>query len=137
MRGASAIQEAFERVPGAHARALIIWEPMLTTDWSRPGSGVLSRARDSRATQFWDPEHLFAKELQRRMTGDPQHPQPRCCGEEEGIPWDMVLVYPAQSRWEKALPRAAFADGAVYRVTLGIEKALAEALKDARAVPAK
>ena len=47
----------------APIRVLVVWEPMLPTDWSRPSGMVQSRISDPRAVQFWDKNHLVAKEL--------------------------------------------------------------------------
>ncbi len=92
----------------------MIWEPMLPSDWGRPGGGVLARISDARAAQFWDKDHLLARQLKHDMQTDPEHPRPRCC-EQEGILWDLVAVYPRQARWENSLPRAAYMDGPVWK----------------------
>ena len=102
---------------------------MLPTDWARPSGGVMSRVRDSRAEQYWDPDHRFAKEFGKRMDSDPQHPQPHCC-EDGGIPWDLVAIYPAQSRWDGSLPRAVFVDGPVVEVKQQFRTALVATLRE-------
>ena len=39
-------------------RVLVIWEPILATDWKAPSHSTLARIPDRRARQFWDPKHL-------------------------------------------------------------------------------
>lgn len=94
--------------------------------------------RDPRARQFWDPENIFPKVLRDRMRADAAHPQPSCCeAGEEGIPWDLVAVYPAEARWEETLPAASFIDGPVYAVKAEMAAALAEAGRKLPEVKAK
>lgn len=106
-----------------HVRVLVVWEPILATDWARPGASILARVHDTRARQFWDKENLFPRKLGERIHGDQNHPKPDCCW-QDGIPWDMVALYPAGARWDEELPAAAFVEGPVWRVT----EALAEAV---------
>ena len=42
---------------------LIVWEPILATDWKSPSGNTLARIPDRRARQFWDPEHVVASAL--------------------------------------------------------------------------
>ena len=121
------MEEVLKQTPGANVQAFVIWEPILPSDWARPGARVLARVSDGRAQQFWDPEHLFARQLAQRLRTDPAHPQPKCCDEND-IPWDMVAVYPPGSRWESELPRASYLDGPVWRVAAEFKMA-AERLK--------
>lgn len=95
---------------------LVIWQPVLATDRSAPGTQVLARISDARAVQYWDEDLMFATQLKRKLEQDPAHPRPSCCV-ADGLPWDMVGVYPSGVRWEESLPRAVLLDGAVVRVT--------------------
>ena len=99
---------------------------MLPTDWSSPGTGVLERLPDRRVTQNWDKNHLFSKELRRKIQEDSGHPRPSCC-DDHGDFWDMVALYSPEARWEGLLPRAVLLDGPVWRVT-GLSKALDDLL---------
>lgn len=92
----------------------VIWEPILASDWQRPGGGVLSRVSDGRAAQFWDRNHLFAQQLKQAIEKDPEHPQPGCCEQDDHL-WDLVAVYPRKARWEQSLPRAAYVEGPVWK----------------------
>lgn len=83
----------------------VVWEPMLATDWSSPSRVVQSRIPDPRAVQFWDKNHLVAKELRRHLSGS----QTSCCS-RAGILWDVVAVYPKSAPWDSV---PVFIDGPV------------------------
>lgn len=70
-----------------------VWEPILPTDYSSPGTAILARLSDRRVTQYWDKGHLFAEKLGHTVESDPGQPQPKCCT-RQGIQWDEVAVYP-------------------------------------------
>ena len=93
-----------------------MWEPILLTDYDRPGTAVLARLSDTRATQYWDKNHLLAEELARKLESDPAQPKPNCCT-QHGIHWDEVAVYPKDARWDNQLPRASFLNGPVVRAS--------------------
>jgi len=125
VRGASAIEEVLKGFPERKITPLIIWEPILRTDFAPPGHGALSRISDPRAAQFWDPQHRFALDLRIKLAADAEHPQPSCCDTED-IPWDLIVVYPAGAKWESDLPRAVYADGPVWRIKSALRKAISE-----------
>ena len=89
-----------------------VWEPILPTDYSSPGSAVLARISDPRVTQYWDKNHLFATQLGERLKADPDYPHPNCCN-GRGFEWDEVAVYAPNTRWSDQLPRAVFLNGPV------------------------
>jgi len=96
----------------------VVWEPILSTDWSPPSTFALHRIRDERARQYWDPEHLIAKKL----AADRRAPQPEeeCC-EQSGILWDLVAVYPRGVVWTDRLPAAVLFNGPVVDVKEDLE----------------
>lgn len=98
-----------------------MWEPILATDWRKPGSGVLGRITDSRVKQIWDSKHLVAKQLAKDARR-PQ-PEPECCT-RDGILWDLVAVYPPDAVWTEAMPTAVLFNGAVVHVESEIEAAV-------------
>lgn len=112
-------------------RVLVIWEPMLATDWSKPGTAALSRVADQRAMQFWDKGHLFAQELRHDLESRPGQPDSDCCDQlpqdDKGIVWDLVALFPAGARWVQpgGLPRPVFIGGAAFRMKDRLEKSLA------------
>jgi hypothetical protein len=100
----------------------VVWEPMLATDLRSPVRSTLARIPDKRASQFWDPQHLVAKELGRIADEHPEQPKPVCCV-DHGFFWDDVILYPPRSRWRQT-PTAIFWNGPVVRVTTALEQAL-------------
>ncbi|HSA94235.1 MAG TPA: hypothetical protein VLE48_14575 [Terriglobales bacterium] len=101
-----------QQQPSGDVAIFAVWEPILQTDWAKPGSSVLARMPDGRVQQFWDPHHLIAGELSRSMKLDAAHPRPDCCW-EEGVLWDLVAVYPQGAAWESSVPRAVYIQGPV------------------------
>ena len=77
----------------------VIWEPVLPTDLAAPSTMTLKRINDSRASQYWDKEHLVSKAI----------------GEEDGVVWDYVAVYPPGKLWEKSPPEAVYSHAPVVR----------------------
>jgi hypothetical protein len=103
-------------------RVLVVWEPMLFTDWGPPSGSTLARISDPRARQFWDPGHLVSLELTRSRTARPGQPEPSCCEEKEFY-WDDALVFSPHTKW-KEMPGAIFWDGPVWRVIPDLEKTI-------------
>ena len=99
-------------------RVFVVWEPILSTDWAPPTTFALGRIRDTRAQQYWDPDHLVAKTL----AADRRAPQPQedCC-EQSGILWDLIAVYPKGARWDERMPTAVLFNGPVVDVKGDIE----------------
>jgi len=97
-------------------RVLVVWEPMLPTDWSRPGGMVQSRISDPRAVQFWDKNHLVAKELQEQLSAS------QICCQRNGIIWDVAAVYPKDIQWGSSAPL--FFGGAVVDVADSVRQKL-------------
>ena len=95
LRGVSAIQELLKRMESSDVRVLVVWEPMLASDWGKPTRPALSRIPDHRAMQFWDEDHLVAKELGQQLSASSQ---PSCC-KREGILWDVAVLYPRHVPW--------------------------------------
>ena len=95
LRGSSAIEEILKQNQPAAVRVLVVWEPMLPTDWSRPSGMVQARISDPRVVQFWDKDHLVAKELRQQL------PAQVCC-QRNGVIWDFAAVYPNNAHWGSA-----------------------------------
>jgi hypothetical protein len=95
-----------------HIRVFAVWEPILPTDYSSPGTAVLARLSDPRVSQYWDKNHLFAEQLGRKMEANAGQRQPKCCT-RKAIQWDEVAVYSTDAHWDGQLPRAVFLDGPV------------------------
>jgi hypothetical protein len=119
LRGASAAEEVLRREHANKLTVLVVWEPILASDWSRPTRPVLGRISDRRVTQFWDKDHVVAKQLDQQISDV----QPSCC-RHEGILWDLVAVYPKGVQWGASSP--VFIDGPVAKVDSALAKRLAE-----------
>jgi hypothetical protein len=111
----------------ARVRVVVVWQPMVRSDVGSPSAKVLARVPDARAAQYWDPNHHVARAFKAKLDADPQHPKPTCC-DDDGIPWDLVAIYPPGTTWDAALPRAAYADGPVWRVKANFRTKLKAAL---------
>jgi hypothetical protein len=101
---------------------LIVWEPILATDWGAPSGSTLGRISDPRARQFWDPQHLVSQELTRIAKAKAAQPQLDCC-EEKGFFWDDVILYAPGTRW-KDMPVSVFWNGPVWKIIPALEKAM-------------
>jgi hypothetical protein len=101
---------------------LVVWEPILSTDWRPPSTGTMKRIPDTRARQFWDPQHEVASRLGEMIKQKPPEPPPACCV-GKGFYWDDAIVYAPHARWEDP-PRPEFWNGAVVRVIPDLEKSL-------------
>ncbi|MBM3815016.1 MAG: hypothetical protein FJW20_25630 [Acidimicrobiia bacterium] len=112
-------------MPDQRVKVFVVWEPILATDWMRPGKRALGRLTDPRVRQFWDPDHLAARQLAR----DAKEPQPKeeCCT-RDGILWDLVAVYPPGAHWGETIPPAVFFNGPVVEMEDGMRMAI-ESLK--------
>ena len=104
-------------------RVLVVWEPILPSDWRPPSGSALGRIPDARARQFWDAKHLVASALQEIAKGKSQS-EPNCCV-EKGFDWDEAIFYAPHTRWEDE-PISTFWDGPVYRIISTLEKAFNE-----------
>ena len=100
------------QMPSESVRVLVVWEPMLPTDWYRPTRPTLKRVSDSRVVQFWDKGHLIAGEVKRQLQQFDRR-DPSCC-EDGGHLWDMAAVYAPGVRWGEAAP--VLDDGPVYLI---------------------
>jgi hypothetical protein len=101
---------------------LVVWEPVLVTDWRAPGHTALARIPDKRAKQFWDPKHLVSQQLNEIAKELPGQPKPDCCV-NDGFFWDDAILYAPHAQ-SKAHPASVFWNGPVVDVMPDIEKAL-------------
>lgn len=101
-------------------RVLVVWEPILATDWQPPSGSTLGRVSDSRAQQFWDPHHEVSKALNQMADSMSSKPRPNS---DKGFYWDEAIVYAPHSKWKDG-PVPLFWQGAVYQVIPGLTTAL-------------
>ena len=103
---------------------LVVWEPILATDWKSPSANTLARIPDRRVQQFWDSKHVVAAALNEIVKQKPPLPEPSCCV-QKGFYWDDTILYAPHARW-KDEPAAIFWNGPVARIIPTLEKALNE-----------
>jgi hypothetical protein len=126
LRGSSAVEELLKQNHSLAIRVLVVWEPMLPTDWSKPSGFVMARISDPRVVQFWDKDHLVALELRQQFPSS----QSLCC-QRRGILWDIVALYPESIQWGTSAP--VFFDGAVLDAAPELGKRfLGNSARDAR-----
>jgi hypothetical protein len=110
--------------PDFKVRVLVVWEPILATDWTSPIGSTLARIRDHRVRQFWDEKHLVASALNEIVKQKPPQPEPGCCV-QKGFYWDDAILYAPHERW-KDEPTSVFWNGPVFRIAPALERALNE-----------
>lgn len=69
----------------------------------------MARISDIRVIQFWDNDHLIAKQLSAQL----HTKEPSCC-RHSGTLWDLVALYPNGTNWNESEPL--YIDGPVYKV---------------------
>src|SRR5439155_25489806 len=99
LRGVSKIEEMLKTMESVDVRVLVVWEPVLTSDWGKPTRPAMSRISDDRAMQFWDKDHLVSKQLSEHLSA--ASIQPSCC-KSGGILWDVAVLYPRHVLWGAA-----------------------------------
>lgn len=122
LKGAAKIQDVLDRHKDTPLAVYVIWQPILPTDWSRPGSHVLARLHDSRVQQYFDGGHRVAA-LLGKMSAD-QQLDPECCW-SRGLPWDLLAVYEPGMEWHNSLPSPALFKGTVEDAAPEFETLLA------------
>ena len=116
LRGAAEFEQVLESHPGAPLSVFAVWQPILPTDWGKPGSGGLRRLRDPRVRQYWDAGHSVAIELGKVA-------ETNCCY-DRGIPWDSMAVFEPGALWGETLPEPAMFDGIIMEVVPRFEARL-------------
>jgi len=99
---------------------LVVWEPILVTDWRSPSGSTLARLSDPRVRQFWDPKHVVSIELSQMESLRHLQTEPNS---GKGFYWDEAIVYGPHSKWKDA-PTPLFWNGPVYQVIPGLGGAL-------------
>ena len=95
---------------------LVVWEPVLLTDWSSPSTMTLGRISNSRAEQFWDKHRVVSHAMG-------EH-------DRESIVWDYAAVFPRGATWTDRAPRALYEGGPVVRVIDETRRAVSQALAE-------
>jgi hypothetical protein len=75
----------------------------------------MARISDKRVIQFWDKDHLIAKQLSAQI----QTKEPSCCRHKDTL-WDLVALYPKGTNWNESEPL--YVDGPVMKVQAELAK---------------
>ncbi len=110
MQGASAFQKLLDQQPEGKIRVFVIWEPVLPTDLAAPSTMTLKRISDSRASQYWDKQHIVSNSI-----GD-------------DVVWDYVAVYAQGKLWEKGPPEPVYSHVPVVRAIDDTREAIVKLL---------
>jgi hypothetical protein len=110
LKGASAIQRTLEKFSQHRMVVFVVWQPILPTDWGKPGSRVLHRLSDSRVRQFWDAGHHVAGALEQSFRN--RDPQPNCCVHQDTW-WDLMAVFLPGGEWKDTFPVPVLLEGTV------------------------
>jgi hypothetical protein len=119
--GASAVQKLLDQFADSKPHVLVVWDPILATDWGSPSDSTLRRISDPRVRQFWDPNHLVSLELSRIAKAKTGEPQLDCC-EDNGFFWDDAILYAPHTRW-KEMPVSVLWNGPVWKIIPDLENA--------------
>lgn len=114
MQGASAFQTLLDEQREGKIRVFVIWEPVLPTDLAAPSTMTLKRIGDTRAAQYWDNDHLVSKSI----------------GEEDGVVWDYVAVYPQGKLWDKGPPEPIYSHAPLVRAIEDTREAIQKLLRE-------
>jgi hypothetical protein len=87
----------------------------------------MARISDRRVTQFWDKDHLIAKQLDTQL----HTKQPSCCW-HSGTLWDLVALYPKSTKWNESEP--VYIDGPVYKVERELQNQTSRMLQPINAI---
>ena len=110
LKGATVIERILQQRPDQPLAVFVVWQPMLATDWGRPGTGSLGRLSDRRVRQFWDADHTVAHALKASFAA--REDALGCCV-TDGVWWDLVAVFPPGEPWSEQFPEPLLLDGTV------------------------
>ena len=113
LKGATAIERILQQRPNQPLSVLVVWQPMLPTDWGRPGTGSLGRLSDPRVRQFWDADRTVAQALR---TSFVEREETLGCCITDGVWWDLMAVFPPGATWDERFPEPLLLDGTVEEV---------------------
>jgi hypothetical protein len=77
---------------------------------------TLKRVSDTRASQYWDKEHLVSKLIGER--------------DSESVVWDYVAVYQPGKLWDQAPPQPVYSMVPVIRGIDGTREAIQKSLRE-------
>jgi hypothetical protein len=91
----------------ARIRVFVVWEPVLETDWRRPGDSITSMIPDARAVHFWDADRRLSTLYGGPASAGTLAPVSTVGFKMTNVIWDAVLVYPPGVSWGARAQRLA------------------------------
>lgn len=113
LKGASVIERMLRERAGQPLEVLVVWQPMLPTDWGRPGTASLGRLGDPRVRQFWDADRTVAQALKASFA---EREDSLGCCVTDNVWWDLIAVFPPGAVWQERFPEPLLLDGTVEDV---------------------
>ena len=86
------VQSVLEGIDDPDLRVHVVWEPILLTDRANTVGAATKLIADPRASHYWDPDLDLANALRAPL------------GIEQGVAWDVYLLYGRASRWPDGAP---------------------------------
>ncbi len=99
LRGASAVADILKARPDAPVRVLVIWEPVLPTDWGSPSPSLTAFVADRRAIHFFDRERRLSVSMGGPGAVEKLAAQSKIEFRMKDVIWDVAFVYPPGARW--------------------------------------
>jgi hypothetical protein len=83
----------------ADLHVFVVWEPVLVTDWTRPGDAQTSYVPDPRAAHFWDYGRRLSAVYGGPAKVDSLAEKLQVGFRMKDVVWDTALVYPPGVKW--------------------------------------
>ena len=94
---------------GQDVQVFVVWEPVLTTDFTAPSTSALARIADVRVAQYWDRKRALS-----HLLGEHNRAT---------VVWDYIAVFAPEMLWQDVLPRPVYSDHPVRDVISGAKDA--------------
>lgn len=89
------MQSVLKNIPDDRIRAYFIWLPVIRGDDRESADERAKEFIDKRLTHYWDGEGLTGQAWKDNL-------------KTEQIAWDVYLIYPPSTVWDKEAPRPVF-----------------------------
>jgi hypothetical protein len=83
-------------------RVLVVWEPVLATDWGKPSPALTMLLADRRAVHFYDRDRRLSAMLGGKDAVGQVARVSAIGFRMKDVIWDMALVYPPGAKWGAA-----------------------------------
>ena len=109
LQGASAVEQILGENGKLKLHGMIVWEPVLDSDWAPPITGTLGRIFDTRVAQFYDKGLLVSALAQPELMKDAAPLVGKESLVKGKIVWDYIAVYARGAAWHgKDMPAPSF-----------------------------